>query len=196
MKRFAIVLMALLIVAGTAGMAAAALTFDVDFWTSAADKLGPGDLGKTIILAPGQSINVDIYFSTDLQLIGASWDLKFSPSALVSVIGTTPAGSPWLAALDLFELSPGSVKYQTGIFPPSVVTGNNLFFGSVLFQCTGVGDVDLTLANYLGFLTAADIVNFDPVKLGTLNQVPIPGAVWLLGAGLAGLVGIRRKMRK
>jgi cytochrome c-type biogenesis protein CcmE len=33
MKRFVIVLMALLIVAGTAGMAAAALTFDVDFWT-------------------------------------------------------------------------------------------------------------------------------------------------------------------
>jgi hypothetical protein len=194
MKRFAIVLMALLIVAGTAGMAAAALTFDVDFWTSAADKLGPGDLGKTIDIVPGNSINIDIYFSTDLQLVAASWDLKFSPSSLASILGSTAPGAPWV--LPVFTSTPGSLTFEAAVFPGSTVTGNNVFFGTILLQCEGVGDVDLTLANYLGFLTLADIVNFDPVKLGTLNQVPIPGAVWLLGAGLAGLVGIRRKMRK
>lgn len=29
--------------------------------------------------------------------------------------------------------------------------------------------------------------------IGVLNAVPIPGAVWLLGSGLLGLIGIRRK---
>ena len=30
----------------------------------------------------------------------------------------------------------------------------------------------------------------------SMNAVPIPGAVWLLGSGLVGLVAIRRRMRK
>jgi hypothetical protein len=30
----------------------------------------------------------------------------------------------------------------------------------------------------------------------TVNAVPIPAAVWLLGSGLVGLVGLRRRMRK
>jgi hypothetical protein len=205
MKRFAVVLMALLIVAGTAGMAAAALTFNVDFWTDgtnnvnyAKDGAGATDLGKAFVLRPTERINVDIYFSTDLQLVAASWDMQYSPFALVSVFGTAPAGSPWLSALDTFEFSDGSVKYQSGVFPPTVVTGEDLFFGRVIFECLGEGDVKLVLANYLGFLDLdpSNNVNFENVNLGTLNQVPIPGAVWLLGAGLAGLVGIRRKMRK
>jgi len=28
------------------------------------------------------------------------------------------------------------------------------------------------------------------------STVPVPGAVWLLGSGLIGLVGFRRKLRK
>ena len=34
---------------------------------------------------------------------------------------------------------------------------------------------------------------FDLDAIGVMNAVPIPGAVWLLGSGLLGLVGIRRK---
>jgi len=28
------------------------------------------------------------------------------------------------------------------------------------------------------------------------SRIPIPGAIWLLGSGLIGLVGFRRKFRK
>jgi hypothetical protein len=203
MKRLLSILFALSLVVGLATGAGAALTFDVDFWATGNPvnnyaKSGPGDQGGTFDLFVGESINVDIYFSTDQDLVAASWDLQFDPSNL-AVSGTQAAGAPWLAALDSFEFASGSVKYQTGVFPPTTVTGNNNFFGSVLFECTGVSVDTLTLANYLGFLTEdpANNVNFSPVNLGTLNQnvVPIPGAVWLLGTGLIGLVGIRRKRR-
>mgnify|MGYP006308523797 FL=1 len=31
---------------------------------------------------------------------------------------------------------------------------------------------------------------------GETNAVPIPGAVWLLGSGLVGLLGVRKRFRK
>ena len=34
------------------------------------------------------------------------------------------------------------------------------------------------------------------VSLAVVSPVPVPGAVWLLGSGLIGLVGIRKKIRK
>ncbi len=34
------------------------------------------------------------------------------------------------------------------------------------------------------------------IRSGEISVVPVPGAVWLLGSGLAGLVGLRRKMGK
>lgn len=201
MKRFASLMMALLLVLGSTGMAAAALTFNVDFWTDGSNatnnysKSGPGDLGGIFPLLPGEKINADIYFSTDNQYIAGSWDLKFSPSAPVGILSYSAAGSPW--ALPSFIESPGSLKYEDLIFPPgSTITGDDKFFGSVLFQCLGQGDVNLTLTNYLGFLTATGQDNIIDLNLGTLNQVPIPGAAWLLGSGLVGLVAFSRKRRK
>ena len=34
---------------------------------------------------------------------------------------------------------------------------------------------------------------FDLDAIGVINAVPIPGAIWLLGSGLVGLIGIRRR---
>ena len=32
--------------------------------------------------------------------------------------------------------------------------------------------------------------------VGTMSEVPVPAAVWLLGSGLIGLIGIKRKIKK
>jgi hypothetical protein len=202
MKKAGVIILAILMTMGLGTAANAALTFDVDFWVESnpvnnyvQGGPGSGDLGGIFDLIPGEQINVDIYFSTDQSYTAGSWDLQYSPAALASVLGTTAAGSPW--ALPDFALTPGSVKYQDLVFPPgATITGEDNFFGSVLFECTGLGDVDLVLSNYLGFINATGAIdNFDDVNLGTLNQVPIPGAVWLLGSALVGLIGLRRRNR-
>ena len=206
MRRYLSVLFTVLMVAGLATTAGAALTFDVDFWTNASDRLGPGDLGGTFNLIPGEQINVDIYFSTgDLNITSGSIDLQFDPAAAVALsISAGPQPSPttfWAGFLP--EITPGSAKGQAYVFDPvstaGSVTGDDILFTTVLLECIGPVNTQAVLANYLGFfsieggLTPIDIGS---QNLGTLNQVPIPGTIWLLGAGLAGLVGIRRNRRK
>ena len=38
--------------------------------------------------------------------------------------------------------------------------------------------------------------DYAPYLSVTVSSIPIPGAVWLLGSGLIGIVGIRRKYKK
>jgi hypothetical protein len=42
--------------------------------------------------------------------------------------------------------------------------------------------------------TFADLETF--LRSGTLEAVPVPSALWLLGSGLVGLVGCRMRMRR
>ncbi|MBU0768049.1 MAG: VPLPA-CTERM sorting domain-containing protein, partial [Proteobacteria bacterium] len=47
------------------------------------------------------------------------------------------------------------------------------------------------------FSNIGSITNVDSSTLsGNFNIVPIPGAIWLLGSGIIGMVGIRRKFKK
>lgn len=218
MKKYACVILAILFFVGmgTASTVTAALVYDglsidVDFWTSASDRLGPGDQGGTFNLGVGEEIKIDFYLTTALNISFLSFDLQFDPSQ-VQVTGQLPASSPsplaiWFSpSLDI--TIPGSAKFATGPFSidptktgPTTVTGSNIFFATLVLQCMDIGTADLILANYLGFdvnlPVTGNISIAPPGDIGTLNQaVPIPGAVWLLGTGLVGLVGLRRKFRK
>ncbi len=101
------------------------------------------------------------------------------------------------------------------------VTGGSGWYASAMPGATGPGALSLGLTTDFGFvfrqpgspaflsydvqMTGPDsyILNSLPpgvpggmsVALHDANPVPIPGAVWLLGSGLLGLVGIRRKKR-
>lgn len=49
---------------------------------------------------------------------------------------------------------------------------------------------------YVGFEKNCDNLYAWAVRSGDVSAVPIPAAVWLLGSGLIGLIGVRRRFRK
>jgi len=60
----------------------------------------------------------------------------------------------------------------------------------------GYGDNTIAMAFDIGTLGAGESAEFSlQYILGEGSAVPIPGAVWLLGSGLLGLVGLRRKFK-
>ena len=71
------------------------------------------------------------------------------------------------------------------------VSGNNVYgtesYGVVQFIGTynSISWTNPAYEAWYGFTVGANV-----------NPVPIPGAVWLLGSGLIGLIGLRRKFRK
>ena len=44
--------------------------------------------------------------------------------------------------------------------------------------------------------TSSAFPGFSPQFSGTLSKVPVPAAVWLMGSGLIGLVGVARRRRR
>jgi hypothetical protein len=59
------------------------------------------------------------------------------------------------------------------------------------FWDVGVNDIGLKVTNNV---RPPDIdIDFTTVEI---SPIPIPGAIWLLGSGLIGLVGLRKKLRR
>jgi hypothetical protein len=80
------------------------------------------------------------------------------------------------------------------------VTGSQaLIKNSVIFTLgglpTGFKLTDISNVNFQ-YGTALDEGHFPGERGIGPNEVPIPAAAWLLGTGLFGLVGVRRRMRK
>ena len=65
-------------------------------------------------------------------------------------------------------------------------------YGMTLKTAKSISDDGLTIAGYCSD-GSAYIVNLDSLPC---TPAPIPGAVWLLGSGLVGLVGMRRRSRR
>jgi hypothetical protein len=108
--------------------------------------------------------------------IGASWTSGFAPDG-DGLVGFAPLGAP--------------------------VSGNEIPLATLEFQATTVGFSDLLASVTIDDLTEgfplappASPGSFADVTFlsGSVSVVPLPGTILLLGAGLVGLVGTRKKL--
>ncbi len=156
----------------------------------------------------GQPITSDYYFTIEVD-------------ALNNVLGFTGLFSDYLYAheaggWDIRDNAP----FETGekIFPNDVYQdldsiqydgsvveepGHGLWFraqtnpeGGLHGVIVPAGIIDITFNGIVGFASYGPGPNVYESYIFYGEPVPIPGAVWLLGSGLIGLVGFRRKLKK
>ena len=160
--------------------------------------------------------NLDIYitanggdtFGSTLSGMGVHIDLS-DP-----LIGT--GNGAWDAA----NISMPFYWHASGIFPNQIdqtytltgasfggttVVNNSILLASISLQSLGAGETTVGIdksypldPGYTAFkVDGVSIDNLITYEAATINPstaaVPIPGAVWLLGSGLAGMVAMRRK---
>ena len=208
MKKLLIIGIAMLMVLGIGGkmgLAAPALTIDVDFWSTGNPvhnyAKGGIDTGQTIILNPCEIIYLDIYFSvTELGIVGGGFGLPFDPLNL-EVVG----GIQWSTSPMFFEFSkvigPDYIGGEAALFPgTSAGPGGPFKFATIALHCIGPSIDQLYIQDYnvsaQWVTTGGDVLDGQlPQFIGTIVNTPIPGAIWLLGAGLLGLLGLKRKTK-
>jgi len=205
MKRLLVLLMAGFMVIGFAMTASAALEFNLDFGQD-------GSYEDSITLNPSESVLIDLYVSNvpapAMQgLISMGLDITYDPAQLAVTPGTEVYMPNWYVSPQVDLSRAGEIEMKGARLPPGLpMAGDDVKLGTIELHCIAPGMVselwlfdsdrggsydDFVLVD--GTVLDGDIVK--GVKLATIVNTPIPSAVLLLGSGLIGLLGFRRKMR-
>jgi hypothetical protein len=171
-----------------------------------------GNYGTVELTDLGNTVQFDITLNS---VLGTDRDLEWfyfnttTDLATLSVISSTPGAT---LAYDFNNNTPGTYKADgDGLFDGRVDFGNGgTKYSSVTFilgSTTGGLDINDFLALSSGGSKGAYTVAIHAQSTSLSgspatsefiggNPVPIPGAAWLLGSGLLGLIGFRRKFEK
>ncbi|MBW1677074.1 MAG: PEP-CTERM sorting domain-containing protein [Deltaproteobacteria bacterium] len=181
-------------------IAIAALAFFIAT-TSHAALVGLDPESQTVTV--GNPVNVDVFISGlgdstapslgtfDLIIRFDENILSFSDAAFgnqldIGGLGSLTEVTPATGAVEIFQLSYDSAEdldtYQAGSFSLAILTFDTLSVG-----VSPLSIEVISLGNAYGEPLAADLGS------GCVSVVPVPGAVWLLGSGLLGLMGVRRR---
>jgi hypothetical protein len=205
MKRVSLIFLVVLILG--VGNAFASPTFNIDFYGLAGLDQGVFDTGQTIILTDPCTVNVALYLSDpDMAANGglAGYGLQISYDGSLVLQGPSSAAAP-VGWFDMGStVGAGYINMTALHFPPYPTTTDVLLAQFALTYdglTTGTAPIilyDLNPGDYAdtmyGNFELAPIDGMLPVTVGTIaSAVPIPAAIWILGSGLLGLLGLRRK---
>lgn len=209
MKKVSVMLLVVLMAVGVTSVATADISdihFDIDFYGLPGLQQGVMDTGKTITLNVSQTVTVDLWVRNvpiDNGIPGYGFGFGVQPGSEINFEVTNwEFPSP---AMDTgrTEVIDGGIAAEAFYWPPGTIEDGDLKLITLQLHCTKPSFDELWIYDYwpdsiqwiLKDYTELDNTIL-PQHLANLNQVPIPGALWLLGSGLLGLVGIRRKMKK
>lgn len=207
MKKIIFACLTAVLTLGLTNTASAALVYPV--WVDASPTLHGGDgiADTSITLAPSEVVWLDVFISDipTAGLVSAGLVVNYDPAQLEVTPGTWFYDPPWTAD---FNLSKISWDNNSGIID-FAGAGFGSPFGTVPLitielHCIAPGVSSLVFGQHPGpiddFVLANEplstILDAD-VLFPTIEMVntPVPGALWLFGSGLVGLLGLRRKNR-
>ena len=192
MKKLLVLISALFLVLGTFGLAGAAnITLSpLDTFVTAGDSFSIFIVGEDFTEGAGGSIGGGLNFA---------WDPSLVALAAVDPVLLTFPGDATFGGLGAIDIAAGTL---TGLSVTSFngtdlasfdIATLNFIAGGV--PGTSFADITVSIADVwadsLGAVITAPGVTNGSIQV---NAVPIPGAFLLLGSGLIGLVGLRRKL--
>lgn len=127
-------------------------------------------------------VELDVFVNSSMSQTvtttpGAQYALSYYYAPRAGVLGNSNGIELWFNSTQIDSVTGNGNQSTAWILRSLTVTGTGS--DTITFKAVGVSD---------GYGGSLDKVSMAPV--------PLPGALWLLGPGLAGLAGIRRRFAK
>jgi len=171
-------------------------TFNFTGGTLAVDQFTGNLVNNGGTLAPGNSPGTTNITGDYTQMAAGIFDVEIggllagTEYDVLNVSGT--ASLDGTLNVSLFDLGSGLFAPQAGdsfdILTAEILSGS---FSTLSYAAL----LDPNLSWQIDYLTDA-IGTTDVVRLSVVSAVPVPGAVWLFGSGLLGLIGVARRKKK
>ena len=134
---------------------------------------------------------------------GENDEINVGESLTFTISGGMNMTGVWITDLFAWAVPEPGENFRANEFGYLILNGTTRFDFVAVDQYSGSGGSNGNFFVDFGTTFRADSIQFfagnnDPLNEYSVagfegGQVPIPGAVWLLGSGLLGLIGVRRK---
>jgi hypothetical protein len=151
---------------------------------------------STVALGSDFDVDVVIFGLEDADLAAYDIDVGFNDDALDYEDISFGEGLGWPDdSIVEVDTETGLVSVaETSILFDFTAQPDAFTLFTLIFSAQAIGTSDFELLTIV--LSDPDTNAIDVSNSGDVNVVPIPAAAWLLGTGLLGLVGLRRRLRK